>query len=346
MKRFSLLLGLVVPASILVGACSSSSNDASSACSHYFSALETDRCGSNIHSDARRAELQKAFQDVCLKALAEPGITFGAGDLDKCASAYDARACGDPTPDACKFKSGSLADGSGCISDSQCSSGNCSDNGSGGGGGSGDGGTSGSKPSYCATCQPTVPVGGACGQGEQCADQSTCDSKTQKCVAVVKGKDGDPCDFSTKQCDTGLTCNLETMKCGARKGVGEACASSIDCQSSLACVATKCAAKVAEGGDCTSSDQCTPPLGCDPNSKKCAKHPLAAQGQPCDSFTLCDYGSCRFQSGSGTPNGTCPTIIPVGGACSKSSTSDTSQCDDFSSCIDGKCTIPDANLCK
>jgi hypothetical protein len=329
------------------GGCSSSTASADEACDNYFNAVYSDRCKSGSVSQERRGQIQGRFRDLCKKGLGANGSGITADFLDKCGSALSALPCGaNETPAQCKTPAGTLAEGGACSDSSQCKSSFCKK-------GSTttpvDGGAS-TQTSDCGVCAATVAEGGACEANGtvRCATDTTCVTtagSTGTCVKLAESDIGGACGTSGTKCKSGIICDFKTLKCIARGIAGATCTSSNDCQQpDLACVAKVCKARVGEGAACTSTAECQTQLGCNPTSKTCGKRPTAKAGAPCDSFTVCDSGSCNATAGSPTGAGTCPTIIPDGQAC-KSDTRD-AVCDEFANCKDGICKVEDPAVCK
>jgi hypothetical protein len=80
-------------------------------------------------------------------------------------------------------------------------------------------------------------------------------------------------------------------------------------------------------------------LTCDPTTSKCAKVTLLAPGATCGAaLTRCEQGGCDPASKK------CPLIIADGGACAADRS--LGICNDFASCVDGKCVLPGQAVCK
>jgi hypothetical protein len=327
------------------GGCSSTpSND--EACDNYFSAVFSDRCKSGSVSPERRGQIQSRFRTVCQKALSAPGTGITADYLDKCGKALSALSCGaNETPSECKVPAGTLGDGTACSDSSQCKSTYCKKSTT---TTSGDGGTS-TQSEECGVCTATIPEGGDCNVGVsgKCVTDTSCVTSGSggagKCTKIAESDVGGACGTTAVKCKSGLSCDFKTLKCVARGAAGATCTSSSDCQQpDLACVEKICKARVGEGAACLSSSECQAQLACNPTTKTCGKRPTAKAGEPCDSFTVCDTGSCNADQATG--KGTCPTLIPAGAACT--SDSRTAVCDEFADCKDGICKVSDPAVCK
>jgi hypothetical protein len=335
----SCLLGAVV------AACSSTSS--SDTCGAYFDAevAYSQACSS---SSTGKVKDRARFTQSCTIALAAPGTGATPAWVDTCSSATRAAAAtctSDDAEKACKTPPGTLADGAACGSSAQCKSSYCKKV------------SPAAETTNCGTCAATVAVGGACDAiKDRCASGSSCKttgtSTTGTCTATTSTErvaEGGTCvsDTSFSSCASGLRCDFTSKKCVKLAASGDACTSSSDCQKTLACVEKKCGAKVAIGGSCVSSSDCVSGAGCDLTSKKCAAYTFGAPGEACDYGTKqCAKGSCLGASvGTGGPTpGKCPQIIADGQICDAKS--ETTRCDDYASCIGGKCQIFDPASCK
>jgi len=97
---------------------------------------------------------------------------------------------------------------------------------------------------------------------------------------------------------------------------------------------------------------CATGLACDPVAKKCAAIVYNATGTDCDDIVRrCERGRCegeKISSTDGTTTvtpGKCTEPLADGATCDVKATTGP-RCDEFASCIGGKCTLPDANACK
>lgn len=316
----------------LAAACSSPDSSAGGDCSSYGAALVsyTRRCSTgstSSYTDARWNEYEARFQIACGSALSLPGTGINGTFLSKCANAMRGAACGTQTSDLpeCDPPPGSLADGAQCVSSEQCQSESCA-----------------KTTGNCGTCQPRVAVGGACTSATRCVKDAYCDTTTSKCVATTKSAVGGPCDSAKGQsCDATGYCDYTTKICKARAKAGEACGTAL-CESGLTCdyAGTKtCIAQktAAEGEACGGTTVCGSGLQCTAN--KCVKINWVKPGGDCSAAgSRCEHGSC------GSTSKKCPTVVADGGACGP--TVPDSTCDDFASCIDGKCTLPGQVVCK
>lgn len=323
---------LLVSVSGLAAACSSSDDSAGGDCSSYGSALVSymRRCSTGTgYEDARWNEYQTRFQVACGSALSLPGTGINGGFLSRCANALRGAACGTQTSDLpeCDTPAGTLADGAQCVSSDQCQSESCAK----------------ATGSNCGTCQPRVPVGGACTTTTRCVKDAYCDTSSGKCVANTKSPVGGPCDSTKGQsCDSTGYCDYATKTCKARAKAGEPCGAAL-CDTGLTCdyTGTKtCIAPktVGEGEACgTGATTCSTGLQC--SAGKCVKILWVKPGGDCSALgSRCEHGSC------GATSKKCPTVVADGGACG--ATVPDSTCDDFASCIDGKCTLPGQVVCK
>lgn len=290
-----------------------------------------------ISSDARWAAMEGRMKLACQSALSLPGTGIAPSALAACANALADASCSTKTEDlpACDFPPGALADGAACTSSEQCKSESCSFS-----------ATSDAESSRCGVCATRVAVGGDCSTNPRCVKDATCDFTTKKCVALTKSGVGGPCDPAKGQtCQSGLSCDYTTNVCKARAKAGEACTSTLPCENALTCDATSktCVAPTvaAEGQACggPTRARCGSDLACDPTSSKCVRITWIEPGGDCGvMFRYCSYGACNSTTKK------CPALIPDGQPC-KSDRS-TGVCNDFASCIDGKCALPGQAVCK
>lgn len=345
MKLLRLATASVLAASLasLVAACSSTPEGNSTpdgACNTYASAYRRyiTKCASSSgeggFSDARWGSMEQRMKLACASALSLPGTGVAPSQLAGCANALAEASCSTKSSDipACDFPPGNIADGAACSSNEQCKSESCVRT------------STSETSSSCGTCQPRVAIGGDCSTNPRCVTNAFCDS-TRKCVATVKNGVGGSCDsVKGESCQTGLYCDFTVKLCKARATAGQACSSSILCETGLTCDGTSktCFAPTVatEGQACgtAAKARCGADLGCDPTTSKCVKITWVKPLGDCSTmFSVCEHGSC------GTTK-KCPALIPDGQAC----TSDRAAgvCDDFASCIDGKCALPGQVVCK
>ena len=308
--------------------------DIGAACDAYFDSLvgSAQKCyGVTLPAD-QATEQKSRFHTLCIDSAGFPGESVNAQKLTDCVKAAGAPTCrGSNGLNSCQFGSGTLPDGSVCNTATQCKGGVCVI------AASNDGGTS----TTCGKCSTGVPLGGACNiTGNSCVTGASC----VKNVCVARGSvdlAGD-CD-ATSECKTSLAC--VSNKCVALGGSGTKCQSSQDCQDTLVCVQQACAASIAVGGDCSMSPTACLNGICDPQSKKCSGFIAASPGAACGfvngAAIGCAIGSCNIAPM--TVQGTCPTVIPDGQACSSSDK--TKMCNYFANCDGGVCTLH-TTVCK
>jgi hypothetical protein len=347
MKLTSLLSSsiLITIAGGIAIACSSVSdnnNTVDGACSTYASAYRKylTKCSSGegaVLSDPRWQTMEGRMKLACQSALSLPGTGIQPSQLAGCANALAEASCNTKADQiaACDFPPGSLADGAACTSSEQCKSESCVKVAT----------SDGPTPS-CGTCQPRVAIGGDCSTNSRCVDKAQCDFTTKKCIAIVYHGVGGTCD-STKgeQCESGLLCDYTTKTCKARATVGQPCSSSVPCETGLTCdsISKTCYQPTIAGGGqacgTAAKARCGSDLACDPTALKCVKITWVAPGGDCGvMFSSCLHGSCNSTTKK------CPALIPDGGACLTDRS--TGVCDDFASCIDGKCSLPGQVVCK
>jgi len=197
-----------------------------------------------------------------------------------------------------------------------------------------------------------------------------------ECAPLPGSFDADePCFFGD-QCKTGY-CKYDAYcsRCAARLGEGGACTANADCRSGFACSAARCTAYVGSGGACGPERGCLPGLAC--TGGVCS--PLLALGAACDvtAPNACDGGYCRagrceeltFGAAPGercgadpetgvvrlcgpesscryaiADRGVCQPRSRAGGVCSSGSR-EASECEVFSSCVEGMCSVSPAPAC-
>jgi hypothetical protein len=153
------------------------------------------------------AQCMDRTKQACATNLAANGTGATPTTVDACGTAIKNAACdalfGATPLDACKAPAGTLADGTACGDDAQCTNRNCAKT---------------SDPA-CGTCQARSPAGGGCVQSIQCEDGLFCDA-TGKCVAA--GKQGAACGLTNATvCAADLVCH--NGKCDLPLAVGAMC---------------------------------------------------------------------------------------------------------------------------
>lgn len=347
MKLLRLFASSVLVTGLAGIAVACSSTDAGStpegACTTYADAYRTytQKCagtrGGISTADARWQQLEQRMKVACTSALTLPGTAITPTGLTVCANAIKTASCNTDSDDIpqCDFENGTLANGAACSTGNQCQSGACKK-------------TAVETGSVaCGVCEARIPVGGECTtENALCVTDSRCDFATKKCVAIVRNGAGGSCDSAKGEtCLTGLYCDFTTKICKTRGAVGTACSSTAPCETNLQCSTTSktCVAPTiaAEGQACggTSGVACATDLRCDFASQKCVKINWIAPGGDCSvTGSVCEHGSCN------TTTKKCPVLIADGGACLTDRS--TGVCDDFASCIEGKCQLPGQVVCK
>lgn len=305
--------------------CSSSSDSNSDICSRAYDATAEylKRCGGNPPGDKAR------YLTTCQAQLNLPGISITSEWADKCFSAQAAAECGTDVSE-CEDPVGTLEDDAACSSDLQCAGGDCS-------------GTDLDKDGTltCGTCKKA--------KKSDSTEPSDTKKEDEECL-VQEGTTS-----SYKPCEKGLYCDiLDSKTCQPLLANGKACSSSIACKSGR-CSEGKCASVGEEGDTCggngiSSGGECGPGLGCDPKKLKCVARKYADEGEDCDnSLTFCTKGSCNGTSeldpetNQYVTTGTCPKVLKDGASCDTEDRSET--CDDYASCLNGKCVLRDSFAC-
>lgn len=357
---------LAVVGFLVMAGCSTSNSSSSSSsggaggaetCDSYFDALNVGlmKCGGNGDLGGGDPHAKDRFRTLCTRGLAAPGTGVDTNYLDMCAAALRSSTSCAVLMGACKAKTGTLPDGSGCANDVQCKSGRCSSGITITGGGGSSGGAQ-AAVAICGKCVATIPEGGACDPSAtsmpgsstpQCAEGTTCLDK--KCVSEQAGGAGMPCPTGT--CVDGYYCVFSgsdptASTCMARKPANAPCKSQsqLECADGLGCQNQACSSLPAEGKPCPSG-ACAKSLGCDLTTTMCKKVTFGKPGDACDdAVTFCTLGSCNQPITNMPMPGTCPRALADGTACNPDDRSAT--CDFFAECVDGKCTLPDPSTCK
>jgi hypothetical protein len=334
------------------------SANVSEACGRLFDGLEkaTGLCEeAEPRNAAQLSQAKTNFLKSCASTATAPGSGVTTAYLDACAKALSAAStCGGIRGlEACKTPRGTLANGGGCLKDTQCASGKCGSDDS-GPPFSDAGAPASGKPDYCKACVPTLAEGAACGtaSSDACAGELACIAG--KCTNITMPvADGQSCALRegsstvNLSCNEGSTCEFTAAPSGTigtcKKAPvkGEACTN--ECVRGLLCVASKCADPVPEGGDCPFDNSCNTRLFCNA-SKKCEKRSISSVDGPCGTErATCGPGlSCTFGGGKGT----CKAEIPEGAACIQVTDGSQASCERSLACVRGTCQFEDANLCK
>jgi hypothetical protein len=148
--------------------------------------------------------------NTLLRAATAPGVKQTPDQLTACAAALPKMSCGDflarRTVDACKPVAGSLADGTACGADAQCSGTRCIV----------------ALNHACGTCGSHAAAGASCGVDDDCDVGLRC--AAGKCVAY--GDEKATCD-ATHPCRPDLGCVAGA--CGTPSPVGAPCTTAEQC---------------------------------------------------------------------------------------------------------------------
>lgn len=205
----------------------------------------------------------------------------------------------------------------------------------------------------CDVWGGTVPDGGDCGTGAECAsafcDQGDCDPALSCCVGTCAAEELEPGvpiagDCSTAACVPEAYCDeaVAPATCRALVAVDQPCAEG-QCESDLYCRVTDA---LAGTGVCSrlpvEGEACDPGYPvcaradnwCDPADNRC--HKLAAVGEACDevSDNCVPYAWC-------SPEGRCQALPGEGEPCL-----DWPPCLGDLECVDDTCAIPPADLAE
>jgi hypothetical protein len=209
----------------------------------------------------------------------------------------------------------------------------------------------------CAGYKCATYPAGTRNDGEPCLTSTQCASLWCRATSVVDGNgsvlrgavqcgacasrlpEGASCDVATDACDVGLSCFGGA--CRTLGSQGAACATWSDCAApAFVCKSSgTCGTITPTGAPCVTSSDCTTDTGCDLVTKVCTAAHFAQPGESCDGEVhRCKAGRCN------TVAGVCPTILTDGTACD--ATDPSKVCDDYASCFQGICQIPDPATCK
>lgn len=285
------------------------------------------QCAASIHDEGDNT-LADAWEAVACSAATElfptyaaieAGVEAGSIVVDDAAFAA-CRAAWEAGDDAgCDaVLVGTLADGSTCVSDSECASLRCELPDDGCAGVCTARSTSGqscSSDSECVSglaclssiCEVPPELGEAC--VTRCASPLYC---TSAHVCASRLSEGTAC--SASECATGLTCR--GGRCSSPPAAGETCwpAYLTRCAEGARCVGDVCTAEAPDGGPCSETVECEHGSRCVDGS--CAD--VRGLGETCTDTATCAFGTeCR--------DGRCRALPDVGAPCS-------------TSCLRGTCT--------
>ncbi len=255
----------------------------------------------------------------CLQANSAPSSAATASDIAACAAAAKSAKCADLLnnvwPNECAPKSGGVADGAPCGTDSQCKSAFCGLD---------------ENKEVCGVCAVPPVENGPCVRG-RCPRPFTCSQDGTTCSRAVAV--GGACD-PKKACAAGSHCYAS--KCVADVATeGSACDENVgpncDGAKGFICLAKKCVklTLVGAGVECG----------------------IKFEGTAVKSFTLCEKsGWCKGIDTMAMPpkfTGTCEAAAADGQACvADADFGKGPGCVEPAECIAGKCTLPDATTCK
>ena len=253
----------------------------------------------------------KSRLQIEIKASAKgPGVQIKDAEAATCKAAVDAAACNTLLADGvkeCDFR-GTLADGAGCASDSQCTSGACFVD----------------AKTDCGKCGARAAEAGDC-TNSKCARGLTC-SAAKKCVKYVAT--GGACDANTP-CEPSLSCI--NGKCGKGLAAGAACknaANETPCDSLTGLFCKPPSATVADG-TCTAFTVAS------------ANELCGLTLQPAVDFSVCDNSQCV--GATSTTKGKCQSFLSDGAACDAAKAPD---CQFPAKCRNGKCAGLVPTACK
>jgi hypothetical protein len=179
---------------------------------------------------------------------------------------------------------GTVANGGGCTTWSDCANGWCD-----------------ASATCPGVCSPWLREGDGCWVEGECGPGLVCGG-TGTCVAAPPpGRDGDGC--AGRGCEPGLVCDAGTATCRPAGTAGAACQDAAECAPGLGCAASgTCQPYRTAGSACDGADAvCVDGTSCD--GAACRAWPSA--GEPCDPAAApclaswCDAGTCRAHRAPG-----------------------------------------------
>jgi hypothetical protein len=301
----------------------------------------TGRCG-GILNQSQPAITR--FRMACARELGAPGAEALRDARAACAAKMQEASCDEEIKE-CEVPAGSLADGAGCATRTQCQSKFCKLDNTG-----------------CGTCEKLIAEGGTCSSAIDCAagkdELAGCEFKdrgpTGKCAVYKVAKSGQTCSAESL-CDTKSHCDVAdeaatSGKCLANINKGGTCDNSRACRPGLVCQNKKCAEKPKEGDACDAIDDCADGLACDSTCK-----PVVYVGarEACDSVHRCARGRCvqpvtQDENGQVKPSGQAACVDPLadGDACGDEQAQQGLVCDVLARCVGGKCILPNPTACQ
>ncbi len=292
MKTYLPAVALSVGA--FLSACGGSSDPAAGPCSDLAKAecakLMTCTNGSGITRDYGDLHTcQTRLQLQCTLGAAAPSTGNTPAHITACVAAFPNYSCEDfltNNPPAACIQIGTIATGSACEFNGQCTTGFCNN----------------VKTALCGTCAAPPAAGTSC-QDANCARQQECVARTLTCQGY--GAAQASCDNNAMPCGPHLSCDGNT---GGNPGT---------CMTAVGTVSMACGGSLA-GCDGTIGLTCGGTVG----SKSCVAFPFAANGQPCGtlidgSFGSCQTGECYTASGvaQSGETGTCGASAKEGQPC-------------------------------
>jgi hypothetical protein len=291
---------------------------------------------------------------LCVAKYSLAGIPDQTSALNACASALSTAACNTAGEvPACNIAPvGSLANGTSCVENDQCSGGIClfsvSDAGA----------AADASAIACGTCATATVPGQSCADPTLCASGDcqgssasdiVCEPVPTETAAIGAACGGE----SVIGCAPPGFCNYDSSgsgTCAASAKLGESCGgvnggseSATPCESQLSCSHGVCSAATPLGGDCTAS---TCGLGLFCGGGKCLGITYGPPGASCDGAGLkCIQGNCPGGSPFGPPTAVCPKIIADGQPCNPSV--NIPSCDTLATCTNGICAlVPSTSGCQ
>jgi hypothetical protein len=308
------------------------------ACEHEFD-VRFARCVKDAVAPATLSSARTRYVASCVSALGLTGATRAADEVEACAKAVEAEACG-VFPDflpGCAQKPGTLGEGATCNVGAQCQSGVC------------DLGGAVGKPKGCGVC--SIPPA----EGERCdAERPLCafgmgcvgtSAQSTTCKRVRYVDANATCNGVDLQCRPDAVCaqvqGSPSATCLPRAAAGQPCSEDAFCNEETFCKSdtAKCTSRGKAGDACDSVTPCLKGFGCDKTTNKCAPLTFAAPGESCGGSVACLEGVC----GQGTGAPTCPPVVEDGKGCLERAHM---TCRAPAACVNDACVMPTTATCQ
>ncbi len=235
------------------------------------------------------AQCVTSFSTECMNALMAPWTGQTATNVEACAQAIPAWACGSyqdglSPPPPCAQVMGHAPTGNPCAFSGQCQTGFCAM----------------APNAQCGICQAAPAPGADCSQLSTCGQGMVCTDDTHQCEVPAA---------ASAACGTGAPCGFE-LSC-----VGATSTAMGTCQAAGTTAGATCDAKLA------TAPGCAPAAGlyCDPTTKQCTSLAQVGANQPCGALdggrAECTGAARCVSSGGDAGPSTCVAPATEGASC-------------------------------